>query len=96
MSTQRKRSGAEFQARGAVEARKGANTLNAVASTEGVHPRQRTPWKQPLEQEGPPRLSAGRDKRAHDHAALQAPVSQPMGPLNVALAWLKKPVGVPR
>ena len=95
MSTQRKHSSAEFKARVAFEALKGLKTVNELASTYGVHPTQIAPWKHRLQQEMPDICSARRAKREHDHEAFQAQLYQPIGPLKVALDWVKKKAGLP-
>src|SRR5712691_3040721 len=48
MSTQRKQYSAECKARVALEALKGRNTVNELASTYGVHPTQIAHWKHRL------------------------------------------------
>ena len=56
-----------------------------------MHPPPITHWKQQLQQEVPQLCSATRAKREHDQDALPAQLYQQIGPLKVALDWLKKP-----
>jgi putative transposase len=90
MSTQRKQYSAEFKARVALEALQGLKTVNALASTYGVHPTQIAHWKHQLQKEMPEIFSARRAKREHDHEALQAQLYQQIGQRKVELDWLKK------
>ena len=94
MSTQRKHYSAEFKARVALETLKGHKTVNELAGLYGVHPTQIAHWKHRLQKEMPEIFSARRDKRAHEHEALQAQLYQQIGQLKVELDWLKKKVGV--
>ena len=93
MATQRKRDSAEFKARVACDAVKGHNTVNELASLDGVHPPQITPWKHQLHQEVPPIFSARRAPREHDQDALQAQLYQQIGQLKGELDWLKNKAG---
>jgi transposase-like protein len=93
MSTQRKRYSAEFKARVALETLKGHKTVNELAGLYGVHPTQIAHWKHRLQKEMPEIFSARRDKRAHEHEALQAQLYQQIGQLKVELDWLKKKAG---
>src|SRR5919109_1165798 len=90
MSTQRKQYSAEFKARVALEALKGLQTVNELASTYGVHPTQIAHWKHRLQKEMPEIFSARRAKREQDQEALHAQLYQQIGQLKVELDWLKK------
>ena len=90
MSTQRTRYSAEFKARVALDAVKGLKTVNALASTYGVHPTQITHWKHQLQKEVPEIFSARCAKREHAHEAFQAQLYQQIGQLKVKLDWVKK------
>jgi transposase-like protein len=94
MSTQRKQYSAEFKARVALEALTGLKTVNALASTYGVHPTQIAHWKHRLQKEMPEIFSVRRDPRERDHEACQAQLYQQIGQLKVALDWLKKKAGL--
>src|SRR6476619_7341653 len=94
MSTPRQQSSAACTARVALEALKGLQTVQAFASTSGVHPTPRAHGQHRLPKERPAMGSARRAKRAHDQEAFAAPVSQPIGPRQVALAWREKKLDV--
>ena len=66
MSTQRQRDRAELNARVAVEAIQGHQTVHECASPWGVHPTPLTHWNQPLQPEVPHMVSARRAQREHD------------------------------
>lgn len=90
MQTQRKRYSAEFKSRVALEATKGYKTVNELAGLYGVHPTQIAQWKKHLQSALPDLFSTRREKREHDHEALQAQLYQQIGQLKVELDWLKK------
>ena len=94
MSTQRKQYSAEFKARVALEALKGLNTVNELASTYGVHPTQIAHWQHRLQKEMPEIFSARRAKHAHDQETFQAQLYQQIGQLKVELDWVKKKAGL--
>jgi putative transposase len=90
MSPQRKQYSAECKARVALEALKGLKTVNELARTSGVHPTQIAHWKHRLQKAMPAIFSVRRAKRAHDQEVLHAQLYQQIGPLTVALDWVKK------
>lgn len=93
MVQKRKRHGAEFKAKVALEALKGVKTVNELSSVYGVHPTQISQWKRQL-QEGSRELFAGAGaKEAQDHEAEQAKLYEEIGRLKMELDWLKKTAG---
>jgi putative transposase len=90
MSTQRKQYSAEFKARVALEALKGLNTVNELASRYGVHPTQIAHWKHRLHKEMREIFSARRAKREQDQEALQAQLYQQIGQLKVEVGLVEK------
>jgi transposase-like protein len=94
MGTQRKRYSAEFKARVALEALKGHQTVNELASTYGVHPNQIGTWKKHLQRELPRLFSSRQAQREQEQDALQAQLYQQIGQLKVELDWLKKKAGL--
>jgi putative transposase len=94
MMTQRKRYSAEFKARVALEAVKGHKTAYELASTYGVHPTPMVQWKKPFERELPQIFSSRRDRHEQEHEAVQAQLSQQIGPLKVEVDGLKKQAGL--
>lgn len=92
LSKSRQNHPAEFKARVALEAVKGAKTINEIASEYGVHPSQVTVWKKQLSQELPQLFSRSAQKQqsAQQHELLTAQLYQQIGQLKVELDWLKK------
>ena len=93
MTKQRKKHGAGFKARVALEAVKEQRTMAELASQFGVHPTQIGQWKQQLLAGVPDLFGAGRPKREKDDQVLQADLFQQIGKLQMELEWLKKKVG---
>ncbi len=89
MGQKRKRHGAEFKAKVALEALKGVRTANELAPQYGIHPTQISQWKRQL-QEGSQGIFAGaRAKDARDQEAEQARLYEEIGRLKMELDWLK-------
>ena len=94
MGQKRKRHGAEFKAKVALEALKGIKTVNELSSEYGIHPTQISHWKRQL-QAGSREIFAGaRAKEAADQEAQQAKLYEKIGRLKMELDWLKKTAGV--
>ena len=93
MTKQRKKHGAGFKSRVALEAVKERRTMAELASQFGVHPTQIGQWKQQLLAGVPDLFGAGRPKREKDDQELQAELYQQIGKLQMELEWLKKKVG---
>jgi len=93
MTKQRKKHGAGFKARVALEAVKEQRTIAELASQFGVHPTQIGQWKQQLLAGVPDLFSPGRPKSEKDDQELQAELFQQIGKLQMELEWLKKKIG---
>jgi putative transposase len=93
MSMPRRQHRAEFKAKVALEAIRGERTLNELAADYGVHPVQIPQWKKMALEELPKMFSSRRGARPKEEEALRAALYQQIGPLKVALDWLKKKVG---
>ena len=91
-SMKRQHHSAQFKAKVALEALKGQNTVNELASKYGVHPSQITRWKQQLEAEVQDIFANGKRKHAREEAELRARLYQEIGQLKVELDWLKSKV----
>jgi transposase-like protein len=90
---QRKHHSAEFKAKVALEALKGLQTINEIASTYGVHPTQVNQWKKQAVEELPGVFSSRRSQAHKAHEDLTATLYQQIGQLKVELDWLKKKSG---
>ena len=90
MAEKRKRYGADFKFRVALEAAKGQKTLNELAGEHGVHPNQISTWKHQLLDGGPGLFSptGHPDQRAQE--AAQAELFEQIGRLKMELEWVKK------
>ena len=93
MKNSRRRHGAEFKARVALEAIKGIRTINEIAAEYEVHPSQINKWKKQMLSELPGIFSSRRQKAAQDEEALRDRLYQQIGQLKVELDWLKKKTG---
>jgi transposase-like protein len=90
MIKQRKQHSAVFKAKVALEAVKGAHTLNELAGQFELHPTQVVLWKKRLV-EGANELFQGRaDRDAAQELALRDRLYQQIGQMKVELDWLKK------
>jgi transposase len=94
MSQKRKRHGAEFKAKVALEALKEVKTVNELSSVYGVHPTQISQWKRQLQQGSRELFAGARAKEAQDQAAQQAKLYEEIGRLKMELDGLKKTAGV--
>jgi transposase-like protein len=94
MTTPRKRYSADFKSKIALEAVKGAKTINEIASIHGLHPNQIAQWKKQLLQELPVLFSDKRVKANKEQEALEERLYQQIGQLKVELDWLKKKSGL--
>jgi len=94
MPKQRKHYSAELKAKVALEALKGQQTVNEIASRYGVHPNLVTNWKKLALEQLPDLFSDRRNRAARDEEELKAQLYQQIGQLKVELDWLKKKVGL--
>ena len=85
-----KRHSAQFKFKVALEAAKGARTLNELASEYGLHPSQISEWKHRLLDEGPSVFSSNAARQQREQEALQTELYEQIGRLRMELEWLKK------
>lgn len=90
MKKSRRRHQPEFKAKVALEAIKGAKSVNELASRYGVHPTQVTEWKKQVLEALPSIFSDGRAKVEKADEEMKARLYQQIGQLQVELDWLKK------
>lgn len=94
MKPRRKTYTGAYKAKIVVEAIKGQQTINQLASKYGVHPNMITDWKKQALSGLPQVLSdrRGRDEKAEEE--LKAQLYQQIGQLKMELEWLKKKAGL--
>ncbi len=83
---------AEFKARVALEALKGAKTVSQIAAENNLHPVQVTQWKQQMAASATGVFSRGRerDRESADTEVEKARLERKVGQLAVEVDWLKK------
>jgi len=86
----RKRHGADFKARVALEAIKEQRTVNEIAALYAVHPVQVSQWKKQAREGLADLFSTGRIRDEKDDQILRDRLYQEIGQLKVELDWLKK------
>ena len=85
----------EFKRKIAIEALKERETINAIASRNGVHPMQVSQWKRALEQ-GSPSMFTDNIQAQKEVKTLKDEkerLQQLIGKQAVELEWLKKKLG---
>jgi transposase-like protein len=90
MSKRRRRFGAEFKFKVALEAAKGTKTLNELSCEYGVHANQISAWKRELLEGGATLFSSKNARQQREQEALQAELYEQIGRLKMELEWLKK------
>ena len=90
MTTRRKQHSAQFKFKVALEAAKGEQTRNQIASQHSVHPGQVTEWKKKLLTEGTQLFGRQLAREAVATANREADLYEQIGRLKMELEWLKK------
>jgi transposase-like protein len=90
MTTKRKQHSAQFKFKVAMEAAKGDQTRNQIASRHGVHPGQVSAWKKKLLTEGTQLFGRRQAREAAVQADREADLYEQIGRLKMELEWLKK------
>ena len=90
MTKKRKKYSSQFKFKVALEAVKGLQTINEIASNHGVHPNQVRTWKKQLLEEGPAVFGQDTARQLRDQEAREAELYEQIGRLKMELAWLKK------
>ena len=85
-----KRHNAQFKFQVALDAAKGAKTLNELAGQYELHPSQISEWKSRLLKEGASVFSTATTRQQKEQEALQADLYEQIGRLKMELEWLKK------
>jgi transposase-like protein len=89
----RKQYNADFKAKVALEAIKGAKTINEIATAHELHPTQITLWKKQALEGLPDTFSSRRQQQEKSQSDLTGELYQQIGQLKVELDWLKKKSG---
>jgi transposase-like protein len=90
---QRKRHGAEFKAKVALEALKGQRTINEIAAEYQVHPNQVGQWRKELLKNASGIFSGEIVRKEEAEEKLKEKLYSQIGQLKVELDWLKKKTG---
>lgn len=90
MGSVRRRHSSAFKAKVAVEALKGAKTLNELATEFGVHPVQIAQWKKHALEGLPGVFEGATNRREQADQALIAQLYQEIGQLKIERDWLRK------
>jgi len=88
--TIRKRHGADFKARVALEALREQRTAAQIAGLYGVHPAQVGMWKKQARQGLAEVFASGRDQGERERQELVDELYKQIGQLTMELDWLKK------
>lgn len=94
MKPRRKTYTGAYKAKIVMEAIKGQQTINQLASKYGVHPNMITEWKKQALAGLPQVLSDRRGKDEKAEEELKAQLYQQIGQLKMELEWLKKKAGL--
>jgi putative transposase len=90
--TKRREFSAKFKFQVALEALKGMQTINEIASQHEVHPTQVKQWKKQLQEQGAEVFSEKATKVQREQGQVEASLYEQIGRLKVELEWLKKKV----
>ena len=85
-----KRHSAQFKFQVALDAAKGTQTLNELASQYELHPSQISEWKSQLLKDGASIFSTTTARQQRDQETFQAELYEQIGRLKMELEWLKK------
>ena len=94
MENKRKRYGADFKFKVALEALKERQTMSELTAQFKVHPTQITLWKKQLLEEGLEVFKDSTKGKKDNHQELLGKLYQQIGQLQVELDWLKKKSGL--
>lgn len=90
MTKRRKRRSAKFKFDVALEAAKGLQTTNQIASEREVHPNQISQWKKQLLEEGAAIFNKKTSLKEKRQAKREKELYEQIGRLKMELEWLKK------
>jgi transposase-like protein len=90
VTNKRKQYSEQFKFKVALEAVKGLQTINEIASGHHVHPSQVKSWKKQLLSEGPAVFQQNTARQVQEQAARETELYEQIGRLKMELEWLKK------
>jgi transposase-like protein len=91
MAKRRKRYSPDLKFRVALEAARGQETINELASRHGVHPNQIGQWKRQLLEQGAQVFDGSRGARGDEaQEAREAQLYEQVGRLQVELEWVQR------
>ena len=90
--TKRRQFSAKFKFQVGLEALKGMQTINEIASEHEVHPTQVKQWKKELQEKGAEVFSEKASKEQQGQGEVEANLYEQIGRLKVEVEWLKKKV----
>jgi putative transposase len=90
VANKRKEYSNQFKFKVALEAIKGVQTINEIASGYNVHPSQVKSWKKQLLMEGPTVFGQKTVRQGQEQAARETELYEQIGRLKMELEWLKK------
>jgi putative transposase len=90
MTKKRRRYGADFKFKVALEAAKEIKTVSQLASDYELHPNQISTWKKQLLTGGAELFKTNNQRHQQDQAAREAELFEQIGRLKMELGWLKK------
>lgn len=90
MTKKRKKYSSQFKFKVALEAVKGLQTINEIASQNSVHPSQVSTWKKQLLEEGPTVFGQETARQLKEQTARETELFEQIGRLKMELEWLKK------
>lgn len=94
MRKKRQKHGAEVKARVAIEAIRGAKTVNQIAETFEIHPSLVIQWKKQAVENLAAVFEKERDDSREELERREAELYQQIGQLKVELDWVKKKSGL--
>ena len=80
----------QFKFQVALEAAKGTQTINQIATTRQLHPNQVSQWKRQLLEDGPALFQRTNGRQKQQQAEQEAELYEQIGRLKMELEWLKK------
>ena len=90
MTKKRTQYSMQFKFQVALEAAKGTQTINQIATTRQLHPNQVSQWKRQLLEDGPALFQRTNGRQKQQQAEQEAELYEQIGRLKMELEWLKK------